>query len=331
MASKLLTSLAGGWAAKTCTAVGAAVLAVAAARALSWTYSNYVANPNLLKRYKKAGKWAVVTGASDGIGLAMALELAKRGFSIVLMARTESKLEAVAAKIAEHKGESLVVPFDFSTAGDAEYAALFKQLDTLEIAMLVNNVGINYAFPLAYEDEGIALELRMLKVNCEPMLRLTKYVVPAMKAKKCGGIINLSSMSSNFPTPYMATYAATKAFNGHFSRSLRLELAPFGVDVLTVTPGFVCSAMSKVRNATFLCPSAKQMAYQTVSKLSVVPETHGHRHHDVVMGGVVEKLPAFILGPYVANGNLALRARALKRQAAKAKEAEQVALNAAAA
>lgn len=313
-----------------CTAasyLGFAVALWTATKVARWTYNNFFASNNLLKKYKKAGKWAVVTGASDGIGLAMALDLAKRGFSVVLMARTKSKLDDVAAKITEHKGEAMVIPFDFSTAGDKEYNAMFKQLDTIEIAMLINNVGINYECPTEYDTVSIETDLRILKVNCESQLRMTKYVAEKLKVKKAGGIVSLSSISANVPTPMLSTYAATKSFNGHFSRSLQLELAPYNVDVLTVTPGFVCSNMSGRKRPAFDCPSAKQMAYMTLNKVGIVSETHGHRHHDVIFGAVVEKLvPGFLLGPKTLSMNKVVEKKFHKkkeREAAAAKAAKQ--------
>jgi 17beta-estradiol 17-dehydrogenase / very-long-chain 3-oxoacyl-CoA reductase len=271
-----------------------------------------------LNKYKKAGTWAVVTGASDGIGKAMSMELAKRGFNVCLISRTKAKLDEVAATIAEKgNAQTRTIAFDFSTAGDKEYAAMQKELDSIEIGILVNNVGINYDYPMEIDEADLELDMRLLKVNCESQLRLIKYVVPKMKAKRSGAILNLSSLSCRVATPMLSVYGATKCFNRSLSEALAVELKPYGIDVTAVTPGFVCSTMSGRKRPAFDCPSAPAMVRNTLNQLGGVATTFGHRHHAII-GTVAELAPKFIMDGYLLKTNKVVRSKALKKKAAAA-------------
>lgn len=304
------------------TYLGTAVAAWYALKFLSFVYQYYIMNNNLSK-YRKHGGWAVITGASDGIGKAMSVELSKRGFNVCLISRTKSKLDEVATAITEKsKVQTKTIAFDFSNATDADYARLFKELDQIPIGVLVNNVGINYDFPQDIDEADVSLDVSLVKVNIESQIRMTKYVVPRMKEKRIGAILNLSSLSCTIATPMLATYAGTKSFNLAFSESLSVELKPFGIDVTAVTPGFVCSNMTGRKRASFDCPAAAAMARQTLAQLGGTTVTWGHRHHGII-GNVLTSLPSFILDGQVLKTNKVVRSKALKKRAEKAAAASQ--------
>jgi 17beta-estradiol 17-dehydrogenase / very-long-chain 3-oxoacyl-CoA reductase len=259
---------------------------------------------HLKARYAKAGSWAVVTGASDGIGRALALELAVIGFNVCVIARTKSKLEDVVRDIAATNPavQARSVSFDFGTSSDEAYNELLAQLDQLDIAVLVNNVGISHQNAELFEEPAIAEDLKLLTVNCEPMIRLCKYIIPKLKAKKCGAIVNLSSMSAVVTAvPFLATYAGTKAFNQTFSMSLAYELQPFNVDVLTVSPGMVSTGMTQGSAArrprvNFGMVDSAVMARDTLSQLGRVLATAGHHNHDL-QTSIASSLPLWHVGP----------------------------------
>lgn len=282
---------------------------------LRWIQVNFFASVNVKSKYNPTGdKWAVVTGASDGIGRAMAVDLAKRGINVVIIARSKDKLNEVAQKIEERKVQAKVIQFDFSTAGDAQYAELFAQLDKLSVTMLVNNVGINYEHPMGYTESDISMDLKMLKVNCETQLRMTKYVLPKMKANRYGAIVDLSSTFSRAGAPLLSTYGGTKAFNAHFSSSLATEVAEFGIDVLTVYPMMVCSQMSGRKRPTFDCPDARVMAAHTLNKLGSVSQTPGHRHH-ALLWSIASWLPMSLIDGKLLSINKGVQKKALKKKA----------------
>ena len=153
--------------------------------------------------------WAVVTGASEGIGKEFALQLAAAGYSIVLMSRSRQKLDRVAQEIARsHPSvQTLVYPFDFSRPFDpSNYEALKVQLQSLNVCILVNNVGIAPDLPTSFMQDDPAFLRSMIQVNIASQLEMTRLIVPQMQAKKRGLVLNVGSMAGVVPCGLMATY-----------------------------------------------------------------------------------------------------------------------------
>lgn len=298
--------------------IGALVVARVTVSFLWFLKLGFFSGVNIKSRYAKAGSWAVVTGASDGIGRSMAIDLAKRGMNVCILARTKSKLDEVAEEITKRNVQARVIVFDFGTAGAEEYKGLFKELDSLQIGVLVNNVGVNYEFPKPFDTTPIEEDLRIVKINIESQLMMTKYVLPKMKTSRCGGIVNLSSISSLTSTPFLCTYAASKAFNRHFSNSLALELSRSNIDVLSVTPHFVISQMSKRKRATFDVVPPSVMARQTLNQLGSTVQTSGHRHHTIIET-ILVSLPTF-LSNRMSFGSLYATMKKAQKKAAEAQK-----------
>ncbi len=274
--------------------VGLAYLTSRCLRLASFFLLNYTSifAHDIKKRYAKAGSWAVVTGGSEGIGFALANELARRGMNICIIALDEPRLgEAAAAIAAEHRVQTLAVPFNFWTADAAAQSALLKQLETQVearggVAILVNNVGVFYRYAMPFDAAELKDDLRLLKLNCEPQLIMTKWIVPILKAKGCGAIVTTSSISAVIPAPYLATYSGTKSFNRGFAQSLAGELLGTGVDTLIITPHVVNTRMAwsvpKEKRAETMMVDPEPLARDAINKLGVVSETAGHRFHCVV-------------------------------------------------
>jgi 17beta-estradiol 17-dehydrogenase / very-long-chain 3-oxoacyl-CoA reductase len=280
---------------------------------ISWLHLCFI-RKNSLRKYKKAGDWALVTGASDGIGKAFAFEVAKRGYDVVLVSRTLSKLQEVAAEIAQkYQRQTKVIPFDFSTADDAKYKELSMQIASLNIAVLVNNVGVSYELPAPFMESLNSDNASLVKVNVEPINRMTQMVLPNMKEKRSGAIINLSSLSGVFGAPYLSVYAATKAYDLVFSNSLNAEVAEYGIHVLAVCPGMVISNMSKIRRESFTVVSARGVAVQSLNKLGGTLSTFGHWHHEL-MGAVMNCLPRKFLLSKMLQETKSMRKRALAKK-----------------
>ena len=194
----------------------------------------------LRERY---GEWALVTGASSGIGAAFARALAREGLSVVLSARRVDRLDALAAEIASERGVAVrVVPADLAAVAGA--AKLADAVADLEIAVLVNNAGFGSAG--RFERQTESRLAAMIEVHCTAPLVLTHRLLPAMRERGRGALIFTGSLAAKQPMPLHATYAATKAFVQLFGEGLWSELRGSGVDVLVVEPGTTATEFQSV-------------------------------------------------------------------------------------
>jgi short-subunit dehydrogenase len=179
---------------------------------------------------------ALVTGASSGIGLDLAKRFAAEGFDVVLVARSQGKLEEVRAGIeGEHKVRAHVVAGDLAQPRAAETLVAELERRGLEIDALVNNAG--YALYGAFAETDLADELAMIQVNVVALTHLTKLLVRKMVARRSGYILNLASTAAFQPGPLMSVYYATKAYVLSFSEALANELDGTGVTVTALCPG----------------------------------------------------------------------------------------------
>src|SRR5580698_1170809 len=183
-----------------------------------------------------SGKWALVTGASAGIGAALAEELARGGVNVVLTARRRERLEELAQKLAsDHKIQTKIFVADLTEAEAPEKIYRFTREQGIEVELLINNAGFG-----AY-GEFPTVEMRrltdMVQVNCSAVVQLTRLYLPGMVARKHGDVLILASTASFQSVPYISTYAATKAFDLLFAEGLAEEMKPYGVRVCALCPG----------------------------------------------------------------------------------------------
>jgi short-subunit dehydrogenase len=177
---------------------------------------------------------AIVTGASSGIGAALATELARRGHSLILVARREEILQTTATELSAKFGvEVEVKATDLSDS--AATAALCDDVASRAISILCNNAGIATFGPLAELDPEY--ERAQVRLNTVAVHDLTLAVLPQMVKRGSGGILMVGSAAGNMPIPNNATYAATKAFVNTLSESIRGEVADKGVHVTLLAPG----------------------------------------------------------------------------------------------
>jgi short-subunit dehydrogenase len=178
--------------------------------------------------------WVLITGASSGIGKALAFEFASKGFHLFLTARNEEAVRQVASDCAgQFKVETKVYPADLSDSKAVD--GLLQALSASPIEILVNNAGFGVVGEFAQTDVGT--ELKMLDVQLSVTLKLTKALLPPMLARKSGRILNVASVYSFAPVPFQSAYSACKAFMLSFSESLNEELKGTGVSVTVICPG----------------------------------------------------------------------------------------------
>ncbi|KAH8403206.1 hypothetical protein KR222_007731 [Zaprionus bogoriensis] len=231
----------------------------------------------------KYGKWAVVTGATDGIGKEYARELARQGLNLVLVSRTKEKLIAVTNEIGiEHKVKTKWIAVDFAKGREA-YEQVEKELAGIEVGILVNNVGRMYDYPETMDKVPEDVLWDVLTINIGAVTMLTRKIVPHMKRAGRGAIVNIGSGSELQPMPYIAVYAATKKYVTHFTQALEQELAPHNVTVQLVMPLFVITKMNEysdvVMRGGFLIPNARSYARAAVFMLGKTNETNGFWTH----------------------------------------------------
>ncbi len=186
---------------------------------------------SLRERY---GEWALITGASAGIGEEFARALAREGISCVLTARREDRLKELAASLEQTCNvRTRIVPIDIGEPGGAEKLA--AQVADLDISILINNAGFGYAGRFAKQESD---RLRsMVELNCIAPVVLTSRLLPPMLEHGKGAVIITGSIAGAQPLPFNNIYGATKVFDRHFGEALWAELMGSGVDVLVLEPG----------------------------------------------------------------------------------------------
>jgi short-subunit dehydrogenase len=183
-----------------------------------------------------SGGWAIVTGASSGIGRALAFECAAGGFNVLLSGRNQDALAEAAAECSKkfHVATE-VISADLANPDSIDRLIAGILAKPFRYEVLVNNAGFGIHGDFASSD--IALELQLLHVQLTASLRLTKAVLPTMITNRSGRILNVASVYGFAPVPYQSVYSACKAFLVSFSTSLRNELEGTGVTVTVFCPG----------------------------------------------------------------------------------------------
>ncbi|KAJ5729331.1 uncharacterized protein N7483_003839 [Penicillium malachiteum] len=222
-----------------------------------------------LRSFGPPGSWAVVTGASDGLGKEFALQLAKAKFNVVLVSRTESKLVALGEEITKQypKVQTKTLAMDFAQNADEDYAALNELVSGLDVSILINNVGQSHSIPVPFAQTPAYEMNNIITINCTGTLRVTQLVVPGMIQRRRGLVLTMGSFGGLLPTPLLATYSGSKAFLQQWSTALGAELAPHGIDVELVHAYLITSAMSKVRRASASIPTPRAFVRAVLSKI----------------------------------------------------------------
>jgi len=214
-----------------------------------------------------AGQWTLITGASSGLGEEFARQLAARRANLILTARSEGKLTSLARELREaHAIKTEVIALDLGRAGGAaELCAAVGKLGH-PVVHLISNAGFGTYGALS--DSDGARQAEMVRLNCEALTVLSNHFVQPMLARKSGGILHIASVAAFQPCPYMAVYAATKAYVLSFSEALSEELRGSGVRCSALCPGPVQTGFQAAAGAQIATSQRRSIltAEETVAR-----------------------------------------------------------------
>lgn len=213
---------------------------------------------------EKYGSWALVTGASSGLGVEYAFQIAEKGLNLVLVARRDNKMQELAERIRyKHHVKVNVISLDLSKEGFFE--ELNEKIKGLDIGLVVNNAGINCEGPFYRGD--LERNLQMLRLNVEAPFIIAYEMGKVLIEKGRGGIIFTASSSAFQATPYLSHYGATKAYILSLAESMNFEFSDKGVDVIALCPGFTESEMTQKMKGSPMMMKAAPVVKLALDKL----------------------------------------------------------------
>ncbi|XP_034548375.1 testosterone 17-beta-dehydrogenase 3 [Notolabrus celidotus] len=246
--------------------------------------------------FTSLGEWAVVTGASEGIGRAYAFELAKQGMNVVIMSRTKETLDQVAKKISETTGQRVkVIVTDFIK--ENVFSEIEDQLRSLDIGVLVNNVGM---LPSVVPSKFLwSAELdktitKLINCNVKTMAKMCRITLPGMQNRGRGVILNISSGIASVPFPMYTIYAASKVFVERLSQALQAEYKDKGVIIQAVSPFGVSTQMAAYQKTNLVTLSPEGFVESSLQYIRAGDKTYGSICH-MVLGWLLRSIPLTIL------------------------------------
>jgi len=267
----------------------------------------------LKKDFTAVGDQTVlITGGSGGIGLALAASFAKRGYNILLVSRSAERLKEAAEKL-KNRVPDFNKKIDFIESDLTDIAApqkLFNEVNRrgYNIDILVNNAGVGLVKKIGETDAKQQADL--LNLNVTSLTQLTSLFLPAMLAKKSGGILNVGSLAGFYPGPYMASYFASKSYVLNFTEALWWECMGTGVNVSILTPGPTESEFSKTsgsdktalfnKNAVATAETVAEMGFKGLMyNMMVVVGDHPINAVHALNSGILPKLLTTSVGSFL--------------------------------
>ncbi|TVU29411.1 hypothetical protein EJB05_20976, partial [Eragrostis curvula] len=300
-------------------AAGLLVAARAAIRLALWLYAAFLRPCEPLRR--RYGEWAVVTGATDGVGRAIAFRLAAAGLGLVLVGRNPDKLAATAAAVRAEHPDKEVRTFVLDLAGEglaAGVEALKEAIRGLDVGVLVNSAEVCYPYARYFHEVDEELIRSLIRVNVEGVTRVTHAVLPGMVERKRGAVINIGSgAASAVPSdPLYSVYVGTKAYVDQFSKCLYVEYKSKGIHVQCQAPMYIATKMSNIRKSSFVVPSADTYARAAVRHIGHEPRCTPYWPHSV-MWFLISLLPESLLDRLLLNRCIKIRNKGLANDAKK--------------
>nr|CAB3254199.1 estradiol 17-beta-dehydrogenase 12 [Phallusia mammillata] len=250
--------------------------------------------------FHKYGKWSVVTGGTDGIGLAFVNKLAALGQNVVIISRNPEKVKNVATGVAkEYNVETKQIAVDFGRSDI--YQNIAKDLEGLDVGTLVNNVGTGFE-PLTFlefADQPQMVE-KVIAVNAESLAKMTQIILPQMVEKRRGIVINMGSAGGIYPTPFVSMYSATKMFVDCFSKCMHSEYSDKGIISMSIMPFTVSTKMTHNPSTNLIVLTPANYVSSALKTIGRCRRSYGCLSH-AIQGKVIEALPDFLVSWFVYN------------------------------
>lgn len=210
---------------------------------------------------------AIVTGATDGIGKAMAFELARKGLNVLLISRTQSKLNDVKEEILKKypKIEVRTLSIDYGNFDKTSQLTIAHEIKDLDVGVLINNVGMSYPFTKYFHELKDEEVDDLISLNIDSTTWMTRIVLPGMTERKRGAIVNIASAAGVTVSPLLAQYSAAKSYVNMFSRALNYELKNYNISVQCQVPLFVATKLAKIKKASITVASPAGYAKAAVA------------------------------------------------------------------
>ena len=213
-----------------------------------------------------ADTFALITGASSGIGAEIARSLARRRYGVLLVARRRDRLDALQRELSETGVFARSFVCDLTDAAARDRLAAEITARAWSVSVLVNGAGVG--LPGHFTAVPVGEHLRLLRLNLEAVVDLSGRFLPPMVQRRQGAVLNICSLSSFVPWPSMATYAASKAAALSFSQALHTEVRPYGVAVTALCPGFVRTEFIDVAGLTDVAAAAPRWLFDRPERVA---------------------------------------------------------------
>ncbi|MCC9168420.1 SDR family NAD(P)-dependent oxidoreductase [Pontibacter harenae] len=235
--------------------------------------------------------YTLITGASRGIGEALATRCALEGHHLILVARSQERLDAVARKLRQtHEVTVQVVALDLLQPQAAKHLLQVCKENHWKVRVLINNAG--FGLWGAHSDATLESQMDVMRLNAEVLVQMCHLFIPLLQKEQGAHILNMGSISSYQPVPYFSMYSASKSFVLSYSRSLRVELQPLSIGVSCLCPGFTQSSFfEKAGTAPLISSSKFQMKAEAVADKAVRDML---KNQAVIVPGLVFKLCTYL-------------------------------------
>ncbi|KVH88927.1 very-long-chain 3-oxoacyl-CoA reductase 1-like [Cynara cardunculus var. scolymus] len=277
-----------------------------------WVFITFFRPPKTLTNY---GSWAVITGATAGIGKAFAFQLAQKGLHLILVSRNLAKLRVVSDEIMSVHPTTKIKIFAVDFSGENVVAGVKEMKEVidgegLDVGVLVNNVGVTYPMAMYFHEVEEEVWMKVMKVNVEGTSFVTKAVIGGMVERRRGAIVNIGSGAAIVvPShPLYAIYAASKAYIDQFSRCLYVEYKNSGIDVQCQVPLYVATKMASIKRSSFFVPSPSGYAKAGLRWLGHEPRCTPYWPHSVIWA-LLYSLPEAAIDAWRFNFCLKIRKR----------------------